>query len=140
MTPNDATTGRRIVQARPDPPLKSDPDTCPTTDAIINPTTSSIIAADNRTVPIRVLRKSTSDPNEERIAIVVPSDVEHIAAPAVKPCNGDISYMNTKPIRDRPMGTRSPTKATNVESKILALSRLKFVDNPPEYIVNSCSF
>jgi hypothetical protein len=48
------------------------------------PTTSSIMAAPTRTTPTRVLCKLA----EDRIANVVPRDVEHREAPAEKAANG----------------------------------------------------
>lgn len=135
--PAEATSGCKIVHARRFPCIWfSGAITWETTDAIINPTMSSRIAADRRTIPILVFRRSGELLNDERIANVVPREVEHNAAPAVKPCKGVAPNAKTKQMSDRPIGAKIPTRATLIDKTIFAFNRTNLVDNPPARTVS----
>lgn len=98
---------------------------------MIRPTTSSSIAADNRTIPILVFRNSGELLKDERIANVVPREVEHNAAPAVNPCRGVAPNAKTKQRSESPIGVNIPTKATLMDRTTFAFKRSNLVDNPP---------
>jgi len=65
-----------------------------------------------------------------RMVKVVPSDVEQRAAPAANACRGEIvrSFINMK---ESPMGTPMPVRATRTDRKRLAFSAGIEVDKPP---------
>lgn len=93
---------------------------------MIKPTTSSIIAALVSTTPKRLSVR----PLVARTVNVVPSDVEHNAAPAANACTGERGRtpMRTK---DRPIGAAIPVRATAVERKRLAFKAFKLLEMPP---------
>lgn len=96
---------------------------------ITSPTTSSIIAALVRITPSLL----SVSPEVVRTVNVVPSEVEHNAAPAAKACKG---VMLNRPCNtnERAIGAHIPVTATTVERKRFAFRVFTEVLNPPKEI------
>ena len=77
---------------------------------IIKPTTSSSIAALDKMIPRRLPDK----PLVVRIVKVVPSEVEHSAAPAAKAWR-DVMSSSFFRVKDRAMGETIPVRATRTD-------------------------
>ncbi|CAL3972239.1 unnamed protein product [Diplocarpon coronariae] len=128
-SPKLATIGRAIGQ----PPVPPDPSVV-TTLTITSPTTSSIIAAPTSTTPTFVL----CNPAEDRIANVVPREVEQSEAPAENAASG-LGYVvperpekgNARRIKDRARGIRRPTVATDIERYTVFRRSARSVLSPP---------
>jgi hypothetical protein len=93
---------------------------------MINPTISSIMAADVNTTPRRLELR----PLVLRRVKVVPRLVAQRAEPAAKACSGEAPIMGES-TNDRPIGVTMPVMATSVESQKFAFNAEKDVDNPP---------
>src|SRR5450756_775317 len=111
--PKLATIGLAIGQ----PPVPPSPRVV-TILTITSPTTSSIMAAPTSTTPTRVC----CIPAEDKIANVVPKEVEHSEAPAEKPASG-LGYAapellekgKTSKMKDKAMGIKRPIVATEID-------------------------
>ena len=90
------------------------------------PTTSSSMAALERTVPSRL----SINPLVLRTVNVVPKLVEHSAAPAANACNGEASARPRKE-NDKAIGRTMPVVATEIDSIRFFLSEAKEVERPP---------
>jgi len=95
------------------------------------PTTSSIIAALDSTTP----RRLSVRPLVARTVKVVPSDVEHSAAPAAKACTGDTGRRPRR-TKERPMGAAMPVRATAEDKKRFAFKALRLLEMPPGVCVS----
>lgn len=93
---------------------------------MIRPTTSSIIAALVNTTPKRLSVR----PLVARTVKVVPSDVEHSAAPAANACTGE-SGRSPRRTKDRLMGAAMPVRATAEDKNRLAFKAFKLLEMPP---------
>lgn len=89
--------------------------------------TSSIIAAVTRTVPTLVVFNFT----EDRIANVVPREVDDNAAPAAKAVNLNTPAPSGMRINDNAMGRQIPVKATRMAGIKVCLSNFTSVERPP---------
>jgi hypothetical protein len=96
------------------------------TPRMISPTTSSIIAALESTTPKRV----SVSPLVARTVKVVPSEVEHSAAPAAKACTGVIGNRPRR-AKERPMGAAIPVRATAEDRKRFARRDFRLLEIPP---------
>lgn len=93
---------------------------------MINPTMSSIMAALVSTTPKRL----SVSPLVESTVNVVPSDVEHSAAPAAKACTGE-SGKRPRRTKERPMGAAIPVRATAEDKNRFALRAFRLLEMPP---------
>lgn len=98
---------------------------------ITRPTTSSIIAALLSTTP----RRLSVRPLVVRTVKVVPSDVEHSAAPAAKACTGETGRRPRR-TKDRPIGAAMPVRATAEERKRFAFRAWRLLEMPPGRVVS----
>lgn len=98
------------------------------------PTMSSIMAAPTRMTPTRLFCKLA----EERIANVVPRDVEHSDAPAENAANG-LGYNvpallengSASRVKDKAIGNDKPTVAMDIDTYALSRNRARSVLRPP---------
>ena len=127
--PKLATIGLAIGHP-PVPPLPS----VVTMLTMTRPTTSSIIAAPTRRTP----RRERCILADERMAKVVPKEVEHKEAPAENAAKG-VGYNvpelpengRTSRIKDKAMGINKPTVATAIDIYIVFRSRTRSMLRPP---------
>ena len=122
----ETNTGRMTVISLNDEPA-------PRLDMIwtmINPTTSSIIAALVSTTPKRL----SVSPLVARTVNVVPKDVEHSAAPAANACTGE-SGRRPRRTKEMPIGAAIPVRATAEDKKRFAFKAFKLLEMPPESIL-----
>jgi len=120
---NETPIGRAIVSALISPPRAAIILT------ITRPTTSSSMAAVTSTAPTLVEVNWAV----ERIANVVPSEVEESAAPAAKALSLLTSVDVNKGIRsnERAIGARIPVNATRIDGPKVCFRRCKSVVRPP---------
>jgi hypothetical protein len=95
---------------------------------ITRPTTSSIIAALDKTVPSLV----AVSPVVPRTVKMVPRLVEQRAAPAANDCK-DFAATRDCNTKDSAIGATMPVRATAVENNALAFREVNDVDRPPSY-------
>lgn len=124
--PRETKTGRMTVRALNDAVL---PPRLEIIWTITKPTTSSITAALVVTVPRRVVVSWVV----ERMVKVVPRLVALSAAPAANAWS-DVADTSSFKMKDSPIGTPIPVRATAVERRMFALRDLIEVDRPPVYV------
>jgi hypothetical protein len=118
----DTNTGRMtVISVKVDPALRVG-----IIWTIIRPTMSSIMAALVRTTP----RRLSVRPLVARTVKVVPSDVEHSAAPAANACTGESGNMPRR-TKEIPMGAAIPVRATAEDKKRFALRDFRLLEMPP---------
>ena len=113
--PIDTPIGRAIVSASTVPEREE------MTLTMTRPTTSSIMAAVTRTVPTRVDVKLAA----ERMAKVVPNDVDDNAAPAANAISLviPVDVNNGMRRKDSAIGTKIPVIAINIDGTNVCLSK-----------------
>ena len=119
----DTQIGRAMVCASTAPPIDA------TTVTMTRPTTSSIMAAVTRTVPSLVVVSFAAD----RIAKVVPSEVDERDAPAANAVRDDtfVDVNRGMRMKDKAIGNPIPVIATSMDGMSVSLSNSRFVVRPP---------
>src|SRR5271154_1192435 len=119
----DTQIGRAMVCAFTSPPIDA------TTVTMTRPTTSSIMAAVTRTVPSLVAESFAAD----RIAKVVPSEVDERDAPAANAVRDDtfVDVNSGMRMKDKAIGNPIPVIATSMDGMSVSLSNSRFVVRPP---------
>jgi len=119
----DTHIGRAMVCASTSPPIDA------TTVTMIRPTTSSSMAAVTRTVPSLVVVSFEA----ERIAKVVPSEVDDRDAPAANAVRNDtfVGVNRGMRMKDKAIGNPIPVIATIMDGMSVSSSNSRFVVRPP---------